>query len=109
MAQLLSVKGWSATHSLGLHLREALTDDYYVVCEPVVRGHPLDAVVVGPQGLFVLHTREWEGMIRPAQRGPWRERLESGSVLSHPNPGREAHEATKALHAFLHDDSPSLR
>lgn len=61
MAELLAVKGWSTTHSLGLHLRDTLTDEYYVVCDPMVRGVSLDALVVGPQGLFVLHARDWGG------------------------------------------------
>lgn len=109
MAELLAAKGWSDTHSLGLHLRAALTDEYYIVCDPTVRGHPLDAVVVGPQGLFVLYSREWEGTVRPTQRGPWRERLESGRALSHPSPRREAHRAQRAVHAFLRDELPGLR
>lgn len=70
MAELLAVKGWSTTHSLGLHLRDTLTDEYYVVCDPMVRGVSLDALVVGPQGLFVLHARDWGGPSAQRDVGP---------------------------------------
>lgn len=109
MAELLTDKGYEAPGSLGVHLREALTDEYTVVCEPVVHGHQLDAVVVGPDGLVVLQAKDWEGEIRPTRGGAWKERLASGKVVSHPNPGVEVKRAAKTLRAFLKDEFPSLR
>jgi len=108
MAKLFLSSGWATPDSLGARLQETLTDEYTVACEPVVQGIDLDAVLVGPQGLFVLHAKDWEGEILPAQRRAWRERLASGRVVSHPNPRSEAQRATRALNAFLRDEFPSL-
>ncbi len=109
MAKLVVARGWEASGSLGADLRQALTDEYVIACGPTVRGHHLDAVLVGPQGLFVLHAKEWEGEILAAERRPWRERLPSGRVVVHPNPRSDARRATRALRAFLRDEFPSLR
>ena len=101
--------GFGGTDSLGLYLRSALPDEYLVVSEPVVPGHPVDAVVVGPQGLFVLDAKEWEGHVRPMRSGPWRERSASGQVLNHRNPAAGARKATSHLRGFLRDEFPSLK
>ena len=108
MAELLADKGSDLPDSLGVYLRKALPDEYTVVCGPIVRGRQLGAVVVGPEGLVVLHAKDWEGEIRPSQNRVWQERLASGRVVSHANPAREVHSATKALRAFLRDEFPSL-
>ncbi|HUV94853.1 MAG TPA: nuclease-related domain-containing protein [Anaerolineae bacterium] len=108
MAEQLADKGSELLDSLAVYLCKALPDEYALVCGPIVRGQQLGAVVVGPQGLIVLHTKDWQGEIRPSQHGVWQERLPSGRVVSHPNPGREVHSATKALRAFLRDEFPSL-
>ncbi|TEU08118.1 MAG: NERD domain-containing protein [Anaerolineales bacterium] len=108
MAELLVDKGSDLLDSLGVYLRKALPDEYTVVCGPIVRGRQLGAIVVGPEGLVVLHAKDWEGEIRPSQNRVWQERLASGRVVSHANPAREAHSATKVLRAFLRDEFPSL-
>jgi hypothetical protein len=109
MAELLVANGWSTPDSLAVHLREALPDDYIIVADPIVHRLALSTVVVGPQGLFVLHVKDWCGEIRPVRHGPWRERLESGLEIRHPNPEEEARQADDALRAFLRDEFPSLR
>ena len=109
MAESPASKEYTIINSMAVHLRDALTEDYTTVWEPMIRGLVLDAVVAGPQGLFVLHGNDWGGEIRAAQRGPWRERTASGQVVSHPDPGRKARRATKVLNAFLRDEFPSLR
>ena len=109
MAKLVVARGWEASGSLGADLRQALTDEYVIACGPTVGGHHLDAVLVGPQGLFVLHAKEWEGEILAAERRPWRERLPSGRVVVHSNLRSDARRATRALRAFLRDEFPSLR
>jgi len=109
MAELHSDNGIEAPDSLGVYLREALTDEYVVVVEPIVRGHQIDAVVVGPQGLVVLQPKDWEGEIRPVRGRPWRACLASGRVVKYPNPGRESKRASEVLRAFLKDEFPSLR
>lgn len=108
MAELLLADEWAEPSSLGRYLREALPGEYFVVVEITVHGCPLDAVVVGPQGLFVLHARDWEGEVRPARSGPWRERLASGLEVQRANPGGEARQATRALQVFLGDEFPTL-
>ncbi|MCC7352944.1 MAG: NERD domain-containing protein [Anaerolineae bacterium] len=108
MAELLVANGWSTPDSLAMHLQEALPDEYIVVADPIIHRLALSTVVVGPQGLFVLHTKDWYGEIRPARQGPWRERLESGLEIRHPNPEEEARQAGDALRTFLRDEFPSL-
>jgi len=88
---LLAGKGWIEPDSLGALLREALSDEYLVVDHPVVYGCPLDALVVGPQGIWVLHD--------PAASG-------EGSDA---NIGRRLQRAAKAVRAFLRDEFPRLQ
>jgi len=108
MAELLAAKGWLAAGSVSAQLRDALPDGYYVIPEPTVRGYPLDAIVVGPQAIFVLHLRDWAGDVIAVRRGPWRERANSGPEIAHPNPTDEAREATTAVREFLKDEFPRL-
>jgi len=108
MAELLSSGEWPEPGSLGALVCGALPDDYIVVDRPVVHDHALDALVVGPQGIFVLHGRDWKGAITPVPRLPWRQQLLDGQAAQHPNPAAEARQASKALEAFLRDEFPSL-
>jgi len=109
MAELLLAKGWAEPDSLVMYLREALPDEYMIVADPTVHGRAVDAVVVGPQGIFVLYVKDWEGEICPARHGPWRGQLASGREVRYPNPAEEVRHATRALRAFLRDEFPSLR
>jgi hypothetical protein len=108
MAELLVANGWSTPDSLAMHLQEALPDEYIVVADPIVHRLALSTVVVGPQGLFVLHAKDWSGEIHPTRHGPWREKLESGLEVRHPNPEEEARQASDALRSFLRDEFPAL-
>lgn len=83
MAELLTANGWTQPDSLGDYLRHALPDDYFVVADPVIRGRPVAAVVVGRSGLLLLH--------------------DPNDTL----PARQA--ARAALEAFLADEFPGLR
>ena len=109
MAKLLVADGWAAPDPLALHLREALPDEYIVVADPIVHRQAFQSIVVGPQGLFVLHAKEWEGEIHPSRNAPWRARLPSGLEVRHPNPAEDVRRATDALLAFLRDEFPKLR
>jgi len=100
--------GWTEPDSVGTYLADALPDEYFVLAEPTVHGQALDAVIVGPQGLFVLYARGWEGEVRPARYGPWRGQLASGREVRYPNPVQEMRQARDALSAFLRDEFPSL-
>ena len=99
---------WSADDLVAARLREELPDEYYVASEPTLAHNVLDAMVVGPQGIFVLHLRDWEGEVHPAQRGQWLERPGDGRELHHPNPAQEAKSVRQALGVFLRDEFPSL-
>jgi hypothetical protein len=89
-------------------LSHALPHGFVVARRPVVWRRELDAVVVGRRALFVLYAKDWEGIIRPAQNGPWRAGLPSGEEVEHVNPAREVSEASKALTSFLRDEFPAL-
>ena len=108
MAELLAAKGWLATGTLASQLENGLPDRYYVIPEPTVRGLPLDTIVVGPQAIFVLHVRDWEGDVVAARRGPWREHRNGGQEIAHRNPTDDAREATTAVREFLKDEFPRL-
>ncbi|MEA3407624.1 MAG: NERD domain-containing protein [Chloroflexota bacterium] len=106
MGRLFLSEGDLVTRRTALLLEEALPDDYFIVCGPVVWGEPLDVVVVAPQGLFVLYPKGWQGEIHPRLRGAWREQRATGEVIKHPNPARAARRAEKALKSFLEDEAP---
>jgi len=109
MTELLVAEEWAEPDSLGSYLEDVLPDGYFVLASPTVHGRALDAVVVGPQGLFVLYTRQWEGTVHPMRFGPWRGQLASGREVRYPSPAEEFHRAEWALRAFLRDEFPSLR
>jgi hypothetical protein len=109
VAELVEGGGWPQAGSLAATLRDGLPEGYFVVPDVTVRGQPLDAVVVGPQGLFLLLAKGWEGKIYPAQRGPWRGALPSGRDVQVRNPAGEARRAESAVRAFLRDEFPGLR
>jgi hypothetical protein len=108
MAELLISNGWDIADSVGKYLREHLTDEYLVVCEPIIQGHPLDAIVVAPDGLAVLYVRNWQGEVLPSTHRPWRERTATGEVVSHDNPGLEARKVAGLLQSFVRDEFPGL-
>jgi hypothetical protein len=103
---LLVAEEWTDPDSLAMRLGYDLAEGYLVVADPTVRGFELDVVVVGPQGLFVLH----DG----AANGPQsvKEEPERGPGPEEPAPYDEVEErvtqATEALKAFLRDEFPLL-
>jgi hypothetical protein len=109
MADQGMVNGRPVSDLLEAHLHDTLPDTYTAVYEPTIRGQRLDAVVVGPQGLFVLHGVDWRGEIAPTPHGAWSERLASGEVIRHPNPARSARRASRALQTFLRDEFPGCK
>ncbi len=104
MAELLVANGLISGNVLAATLSVALTGEYQVISEPKVRGQPLDAVVVGPQGLFVLRALDWRGEVILSQRGAWSERLPDGRQVAHPSPTIDMAAGTRALRAFLADE-----
>ncbi len=70
MGELLAAAGWAVLDPWLADLRSLLPDEYYIATELVVQGVPLGCVVVGPQGLVVLHTKDWRGVVKPVPQGP---------------------------------------
>ncbi len=108
MAELLVARGWPQSNSLATTLRDALSNDFCVIAQPVVHDRPLDLIVVGPQGLFILLTKQWQGHIFPAKRGRWWGLAPSGQRAWYTDPRLEMRSARKALQAFLSDEFPTL-
>ena len=109
MADLLMANGWVAPEPLMVYLREALPSDYVIVADPTIHRQLFDAVIVGPQGLFVLHTKDWVGEICVTRGGGWWAQLESGEEIRYPNPAKEARRTRDALLLFLRDEFPTLQ
>lgn len=97
---------WFMMNELGRRLRDALTNDYAVVSEPHIYGEQLDAIVVGPQGIFVLATVDWAGRIRTARVGHWEVTGEDGRKTSYPNPAPRAQRGVRAVRSFMRDEFP---
>lgn len=104
MAELLADTAWNEPDSLAAGLRDTLSDDYIVVEGASANGAGLGVVVVGPQGLFVLHARNWAGEVKPVWGGQWQVTLPSGQHGSYPNPALEAQRDTPALATFVRDE-----
>lgn len=103
MAELLTNAAWEELDTLGAALRDGLPDEYIVVDRPTVQDHTFDALVVGPQGLFVLHRKGWTGQIRPAWGEPWQVQTPAGQRGTFPNPAAEAEKLAAPLQAFARD------
>ncbi|MEA3338237.1 MAG: NERD domain-containing protein [Chloroflexota bacterium] len=104
MAEFLMNDGWPEPDSLGAILSETLPDDYVVVERPTVQGHALDMVVVGSQGLFVLHLKDWAGEVRPVPGKPWQVITPDGQPGTYPDPAAEAQKNTAFLATFARDE-----
>ncbi len=104
MAELLTDNAWPEPDSLAVSLRDTLPDEYMVVEGATVNGADLGIAVVGPQGLFVLHAKNWSGEVTPVWGGQWQVTLPSGQSGSYPNPALEAQRETPALATFVRDE-----
>ncbi|MFW6136367.1 MAG: hypothetical protein ACOC7N_06060, partial [Chloroflexota bacterium] len=91
MAKILLAEEWAEPAPLATQLEYDLSEEYLIVSDPTVQGRKLDAVVVGPQGLFVLH--------RTAARGE--------TPVQEDGEGRVG-QARRALKGFLQDEFPAL-
>ena len=97
---------WQTMDDLGRRLRDALTHDYAVVTEPRIYGEELDAVVVGPQGLYVLAAVDVPGHVHTARVGHWEVVDEVDQRTSFPNPAPRAQRGQRAVRAFMRDEFP---
>jgi multisubunit Na+/H+ antiporter MnhB subunit len=106
MAELLASAGEEIS-SLAAALQHDLPDEYMVVGGAAVRGREPEALVVGPQGLFVLRKSAWTGTVPPQRSGPLK-RLGGGGGAENGDPRGAAERDDAALHAFLRDEFPNL-
>ena len=107
MAELLVGQGWAVTDPLALYLRDALPEDYIVVSEPIVQREAFDALVVGPQGIFVMHGRDAPAGRSGPQAAGWRRILSSRRRVD-PELITEGFRAQRAMRAFLRDEFPEV-
>ncbi|MBE3115946.1 NERD domain-containing protein, partial [Candidatus Bathyarchaeota archaeon] len=71
--------GWEGEKSVAKLLSKTLSDDYYLINDVYLHdgGGDIDHIVLGPNGVFVLETKNWSGKItcngdqwqRPGKRG----------------------------------------
>jgi len=109
VAETLRVEGKPVSAAVEAHLRQVLPSEYLVVGQPLICGVAIDAIVVGPQGLFVLHALDWEGQVTPSTGRRWVERTAAGKLRRHASPAGAAKRARRALLRFLKDEFPGLR
>jgi hypothetical protein len=109
MAEYFTANEQAVPDPLAMRLRDMLPDDYIVVGDPVIQRRAIDILVMGPQGLFVVYCKAWQGEIMPSRSGSWKQRLPSGEELEHPNPSQEVREIGAVLRTFLQDEFPSHR
>lgn len=103
-ADQVTVDNISLNDAVSAHL----DSDMRLVSEIYLDGETLDWLIVAPEALFVLHPRPWSGQIRPAAMGAWRERVDSGRVISHGSVRPIARRQTNALKTFLKGAFPGV-
>jgi len=97
---------WFPMDDLRRELRDVLGSDYAVVTEPHVQGEELDALLVGPHGIYVLATINWEGRVRTMRTGRWEVTDSDGHTTSYPNPAPRAQRGVRAVRHFMRDEFP---
>jgi len=88
-------------------LNAILAEGESLIARPMVHGQALDYVIIGARAVYVLHLRDWRGQIRPAGHGAWRQRLDSGEVITHPNPKSSIRRYEQSFSRFLQQAFPS--
>ncbi|MCE5258469.1 MAG: hypothetical protein LLG44_05325 [Chloroflexi bacterium] len=108
MAEKRKPNDWVDPDAWLNELADDLGDDFLVVVAPEVQRVVLPGVVVVPQGLIVMHARNWDGEITPSAVGSWRQKCPDGTSRSYPNPMKDLRAAEQALRRFLREEFPEL-
>jgi hypothetical protein len=98
--------GWQGEKQVAKLLASTLSDDFYLLNDLYLRdgGGDIDHVVLGPNGVFVLETKNWSGNIT-CNGDEW-QRVGKRNFSS--SPSRQVkRNASKIKHII--DNSPSLR
>lgn len=90
-------------------LSDDLSDEYLVVAEPEIEHVRLTGIVVVPQGIVVLHARDWTGDIVPSAIGSWRQQVQFGGSKTYPNPTKDLHASEQALRHFIREEFSDLK
>ncbi|MHB0858202.1 MAG: nuclease-related domain-containing protein [Anaerolineae bacterium] len=90
-------------------LRNALPDDYAIVWGPSIARRAVDALVISPRAVVVLHIKDWVGTLKPARLGPWQATLPTGLKIRYRNPATEAARTRRAVQGYLRDEAPGLK
>ncbi|MFO7741332.1 MAG: hypothetical protein R6X31_03360 [Anaerolineae bacterium] len=98
MAKILLAEEWAEPSPVAIQLQYDLSEDYLIVSDPTVQGRKLDAVVVGPQGLFVLHH------VAAGEEPP----AENDDEARIADVEERVDQATRAVEGFLRDEFPAL-
>jgi Nuclease-related domain len=98
--------GWQGEKQVAKLLTSTLSDDYYLLNDLYLHdgGGDIDHIVLGPNGVFVLETKNWSGNIS-CNGDEWQR---SGKQNFSASPSRQVkRNAAKIQH--LIDNSPNLR
>ncbi len=98
--------GWEGEKQVTKHLNSTLNDDYYLINDLYLRegGGDIDHVVLAPNGVFVLETKNWNGSIT-CNGDEWHR---SGKKDFSASPSRQVKRNAARVKRII-DDSPSLR
>lgn len=94
------------------YLQHSLGDEYTVFTRSTIRHgqreREMDVLLLGPQAIFVLEAKNWEGTVSGSDNGPWTQQRDSEKVEERPNPLDQVDDTWKALGGFLEERLPHL-
>jgi hypothetical protein len=98
--------GWQGEKQVAGFLTSTLSDDYYLLNDLYLRegGGDIDHIVLGPNGVFVLETKNWSGTIS-CNGDEWQR---AGKVNFSGSPSRQVKRNVAKIQHLL-DISPNLR
>jgi hypothetical protein len=98
--------GWQGEKQVAKLLTSTLSDDYYLLNDLYLRngGGDIDHIVLGPNGVFVLETKNWSGNIS-CNGDEWQR---AGKRNFSSNPSRQVKRNAAKIKQIL-DNSPNLR
>ncbi|MCL4429633.1 MAG: NERD domain-containing protein [Chloroflexi bacterium] len=98
--------GWQGEKQVAKLLTSTLSDDYYLINDLYLQGGggDIDHIVLGPNGVFVLETKNWSGNIS-CNGDQWQR---AGKRNFSSSPSRQVKRNAEKIQRLI-DNSPSLR
>ena len=98
--------GWQGEKQVAKLLTNTLSDDYYLINDLYLRegGGDIDHIVLGPNGVFVLETKNWSGSIS-CNGDEWQR---AGKRNFSGSPSRQVKRNAAKIKQII-DNSPNLR